>query len=340
MKSKTLFIMGLSFWMVSWVARTSLFAAESGPVHAIDATWGGHESLQSCAPCHGDRIKPETTQSTQSVELLAPIPELCSRCHKEFAVLDGWVHGPVTTGDCLLCHVSHQSRYPSLLKQPVTVLCAQCHDNESLQQINVHAGQRGSQCLTCHDGHNSPGRMLLTPSYLSSDAGRAYLKENPFARPRATLVNQRESLHGLEGVEIVAEVENSPLFVRYGLTEAKVQSLVEQQLQVQGIPIVTREEPPPHTAWLHVSLLLMEMPSSRPTQSIDILTGSLRLSLQQTVELAPVKDQPRMCQATTWETGGIVIWRTLRVHEGLQQAIEALVGQFGSDYQKANPAAP
>jgi len=88
--------------------------------------------------------------------------EVCQECHAgtqdEFAMM----HGPVSVGACLWCHVPHQSAYAHLLKRPERETCTQCHRSELLNHevVAEHADEtRG--CLECHVGHGSDARYLL-----------------------------------------------------------------------------------------------------------------------------------------------------------------------------------
>ena len=83
----------------------------------------------------------------------------------------------------------------------------------------------------------------------------------------------------------------------------------------------------------------MEVPSQRRSGPADALSGSLNIFLRQTVELLGTAEdgKRRLCTATTWDTGGIVIWGASQIEEGLEKAVEVLVGQFSNDYLGANP---
>ncbi|MHC4436213.1 MAG: cytochrome c3 family protein, partial [Planctomycetota bacterium] len=88
------------------------------------------------------------------------------------ATPDGWVHGPVATGTCLLCHESHKTENKSLLRKPVPELCYQCHSTDSLKSVANHSDKSYQNCSVCHEGHVSPGRMLLKQDFLKTDAGQ------------------------------------------------------------------------------------------------------------------------------------------------------------------------
>ncbi|MHC4205828.1 MAG: outer membrane protein assembly factor BamB family protein, partial [Planctomycetota bacterium] len=134
-----------------------------------EGTWGLHEPLKNCVSCHGDRSEKATADRP---ELVAPVPKLCYGCHKEFLTPDGWVHGPVATGTCLLCHESHKTENKSLLRKPVPELCYQCHSTDSLKSVANHSDKSYQNCSVCHEGHVSPGRMLLKQDFLKTDAGQ------------------------------------------------------------------------------------------------------------------------------------------------------------------------
>ena len=181
--------------------------------------------------------------------------------------------------------------------------------------------------------------MLLKQDFLMTDAGLDYLSKNPSARQQSTFVDHLGSLSGLSGITVVAVVEESDLFKRYGLTEDAVKTKVEKQLRRNGVRVIDRKERIVRQSWLYVNLRLMEVPSRNSFERADALSGSLNIFLRQKVELpgTPGDSKRRFCTATTWDTGGIVIWGTTQVEEGLNETIEVLVEKFSKDYQQANP---
>jgi predicted CXXCH cytochrome family protein len=302
------------------------------------ATWGRHEPLENCVPCHGEQ--PEHGSPDKS-GLVAPVPGLCYLCHEDYAALDGWVHGPVAAGECLLCHEPHKANNKFLLSKPAPDLCYQCHETKRLQLVANHLDDSYAQCNDCHEGHTSSRRMLLKQDFLKTDAGLAYVRQSASARWRPTFVDRRGSLSGLPGVKVVPVIDGSDLFARYGLTEDFVRTKVELQLRQNGVKVLRPDERAGHQSSLYVYLRLMEVPSQHRSGRVDALSGSLNIFLRQTVELlgAPEEGKRRLCTATTWDTGGIVIWGTSQIEEGLEKAVEVLVGQFSNDYLDANPKA-
>jgi len=300
------------------------------------AAWGLHEPLKDCVSCHGDLWE---QASMDQPNLVAPVPKLCFKCHKDYISLDGWVHGPVATGKCLLCHEPHKTDNKSLLSKPIPELCYQCHGAKMLQLVANHTDESYKNCNDCHDGHTSSGRMLLKQDFLNSEAGLDYINKNPSIQPQSVFVDRSGSLNGLRGVKVVPVVEQSDLFKHYGLTEDAVKTKVERQLRLNGIRVIDRKEPILRQSWLYVRLRLMEVPSRHSFERVDALSGSLNIFLRQKVELlsAPGDNKKRFCTATTWDTGGIVIWGTTQVEEGLNETIEVLVGKFSKDYLDANP---
>jgi len=181
--------------------------------------------------------------------------------------------------------------------------------------------------------------MLLKQDFLDTDAGLDYISKNPSIRPQTMFVDHRGSLSGLRGVTVVAVVEQSDLFKRYGLTEDAIKTKVETQLRQNGVRVIEPEERIVRQSWLYVYLRLMEVPSRYDIKQVDVLSGSLNIFLRQKVELlsVPGDNKRRFCTATTWDTGGIVIWGTTQVEEGLDNTIKVLVERFSKDYLDANP---
>jgi predicted CXXCH cytochrome family protein len=124
-------------------------------------SWSVHEPVKDCTQCHGR--EPRRGFSSK-VYLVAEVPQLCYQCHSKFLALEGWVHGPVAAGECLLCHNPHRTRTESLLRRPVPELCYQCHETRAIHLIDKHDQPSHTHCTDCHDGHASVTKPLLRPA--------------------------------------------------------------------------------------------------------------------------------------------------------------------------------
>jgi predicted CXXCH cytochrome family protein len=153
----------------SSVAKDSKMVA-----NAPTTVWSIHEPVKDCTQCHGSRAQ---RGFSGKVQLVAEVPQLCYRCHKEFSTLEGWVHGPVATGACLLCHEPHKTKTEALLRKPVPDLCLQCHDTQAVRAVKGHADPSYTHCTDCHEGHAGATRNLLRPSFLEKPAGLEYQSE-------------------------------------------------------------------------------------------------------------------------------------------------------------------
>jgi predicted CXXCH cytochrome family protein len=302
------------------------------------ATWGLHEPHKNCVSCHGDKSE---QNPPDKMNLVAPVPKLCYVCHEKYVTPGGWMHGPVAAGECLLCHNPHKTNNESLLSKPIPELCYNCHELNALQLVANHSDESYAHCNVCHVGHISESRMLLKNYFLKADEGLVYISKDPSALSRSMYVDRRNSLSGLQGVEVVPVVDGSELFERYGVTEDLVRTEVERQLRRNGIKILNRTEQTTRQSSLQVYLRLMEVPSFRHPGRVDALSGSFNIFLQQTVELLPMPGdvKRKYCTATTWDTGAILIWGTSQIEDGLKEAVEVLVGRFNKDYLAANPKA-
>ena len=117
---------------------------------AAPSSWGhGPYAAKQCDACH---------QRPTNV-LVAPIDELCFRCH-EFPPGKQWVHGPLASGGCRVCHEPHSSGYPFLLVSGADSSCFQCHDEKVVASNKAHKDDT-TKCTTCHDAHMSDKRFLL-----------------------------------------------------------------------------------------------------------------------------------------------------------------------------------
>jgi len=133
-------------------ARIKRTEAGGGPNKApVLTAWGRHGpyAAKQCEACH----------QRPTNALVAPIDELCFRCH-EFRSDKQWVHGPLASGGCRVCHEPHSSRYPYLLVAETELFCFQCHDEKAVRAGEAHQGAT-EKCTTCHDAHMSDNRFLL-----------------------------------------------------------------------------------------------------------------------------------------------------------------------------------
>ncbi len=145
-------------------------AADKTPTGA----WRVHEPVKNCTACHGELRR---APSSRKVQLVAEVPKLCFTCHKEYSSLEAWVHGPVATGNCLLCHEPHKSKNESLLRKPVPELCYQCHEEQAIRVIKKHSEESYTHCIDCHEGHAGTTRGLLRQTFLDQPAGLEYRSE-------------------------------------------------------------------------------------------------------------------------------------------------------------------
>jgi len=110
----------------------------------------GPYAARLCNACH---------EAGATNALVAPRDQLCFRCH-EFPQDPRYVHGPVVSGGCLVCHDPHSSQYRALLVSESDRFCFRCHDPASVERIEGHA-DFAEDCTTCHDAHGSDNKYLL-----------------------------------------------------------------------------------------------------------------------------------------------------------------------------------
>ena len=124
--------------------------AGAAPSRKIVYAEHGPYAAKLCNACH---------QAGASNALVAPKDELCIRCH--VVNLDKtYVHGPLTSGGCLVCHDPHSSGNRFLLVSGSDSFCFRCHDPEAVRRISGHAETKGN-CTDCHDAHGSDSKYLL-----------------------------------------------------------------------------------------------------------------------------------------------------------------------------------
>jgi predicted CXXCH cytochrome family protein len=140
--------------------ESSVAPEEKTAVGAPVSNWHLHEPIKDCTTCHGNQPRRGTSRK---VQLVAQVPQLCYRCHDDSSASAGWVHGPVATGDCLLCHEPHRTRTEALLRKAAPDLCFLCHEPQAILAIQGHAEPSYGRCVDCHEAHASQGRNLLKP---------------------------------------------------------------------------------------------------------------------------------------------------------------------------------
>lgn len=110
-----------------------------------------------CRSCHIAERKP----------LKTTVPELCWECHEPPTEDKPWGHGPARAGDCLACHVGHETMLPALLAAEGKSLCYTCHRDSYIESISSHDGINLENCERCHLAHE--GGTVDMPAEDGSD---------------------------------------------------------------------------------------------------------------------------------------------------------------------------
>lgn len=93
-------------------------------------------------------------------KLIMPVEELCLNCH-DLNIRKKYIHGPVASGGCRVCHEPHGSGRAFLLVAEPTTFCFYCHDEAEVNTREVHASAAGTQCTVCHNPHSSDNNFML-----------------------------------------------------------------------------------------------------------------------------------------------------------------------------------
>jgi predicted CXXCH cytochrome family protein len=109
----------------------------------------GPYAAKLCSGCHqrGTNI------------LILPIEKLCLNCHI-IQMNKKYIHGPVASGGCKICHEPHGSSFPFLLVSEPQKFCFYCHKEKDVARNEVHAGITEG-CTDCHDAHMADNKNLL-----------------------------------------------------------------------------------------------------------------------------------------------------------------------------------
>lgn len=117
------------------------------------------EHKMVCSECHNAHGENGT-----GLMIATSIREKCTSCHAEKRGPFLWEHQPAAE-DCTLCHSTHGSNFPALLKKRPPLLCQECHAQAGHPSVSyngstiptVFLGVKG--CLNCHSnmhGSNHP----------------------------------------------------------------------------------------------------------------------------------------------------------------------------------------
>ena len=97
----------------------------------------------------------------------SPIKEgescVSAKCHNEMTKVR-YVHAPVATGACLICHTKIKEEPPFGLISTGVDLCWRCHKNQKLligQSKYLHKIVKDEGCIGCHNSHGSKTTKFL-----------------------------------------------------------------------------------------------------------------------------------------------------------------------------------
>ena len=125
-----------------------------------------------CETCHYQQqssgFKPKFEVEKES--------EVCFGCHeeiKEGIAKKKFIHAPVVSGRCTICHSTHASKHEFQLRNSTNQICLTCHDdkNDGNHPVVFHPFQnrkdprnpkRELNCTGCHNPHFSEFKSLLS----------------------------------------------------------------------------------------------------------------------------------------------------------------------------------
>jgi predicted CXXCH cytochrome family protein len=129
------------------------YKPRKGEVTASDsekqATQHGPYVAKLCEACH----------NRGNNTLVRPIEQLCANCH-DIQLNKKWIHGPLASGGCRVCHLPHTSPYRFLLVSDSRDFCFHCHSKSDVARNPAHEGV-DSGCISCHEPHMSDNMYLL-----------------------------------------------------------------------------------------------------------------------------------------------------------------------------------
>lgn len=87
--------------------------------------------------------------------------ESCNMCHESLVDKYKVIHGPVASGNCYQCHVSHKTGTEKLLLLSGHLLCFNCHNAGQILTGETHEGIEDSDCTDCHNPHGGEDRFMF-----------------------------------------------------------------------------------------------------------------------------------------------------------------------------------
>ncbi|NQU47329.1 MAG: hypothetical protein HQ519_01675 [Planctomycetes bacterium] len=145
----------------SSIPMTSEERANLLSVRVEEIVTSNHDPVEKklCTKCHVMKEN-ESGWPSDLPELIVPPDELCLRCHDR--PVGEYTHGPAAAGGCAICHQSHTSLYPHLLRNKrQEKLCRACHQEEVFLGFEKHKEYAEHDCIECHDPHASDHEYLL-----------------------------------------------------------------------------------------------------------------------------------------------------------------------------------
>ena len=109
-------------------------------------------SERACNKCH-DATVPDKLPQAQDV--------ICYSCHTNYQNTNAYVHGPVASGYCTVCHSPHFSKNKSLLSRAGQDVCLKCHIREDIMGTKAHAAIGSNNCTECHSPHGGGDHFLV-----------------------------------------------------------------------------------------------------------------------------------------------------------------------------------
>jgi len=134
-----------------WLAERQV---QVGPARKVGTEGSFHPPYKNkqCNDCH---------DFTKSGGLVAPRKELCFRCH-DTIIQGAYIHAPAASGECLNCHLPHDSPFASLLKEEKAKLCTSCHAEPRMaRSLHERAARAAIHCTDCHDPHAGTTKFFL-----------------------------------------------------------------------------------------------------------------------------------------------------------------------------------
>jgi len=161
-----------------FLLRTEKIEETCRGCHQTVGPRSGAMAQLDCAKCHDPHFSP----APGGFFLRRFGKQGCAECHVLQTEARPWVHGPVTTESCTVCHDAHgRPGSKRHVFRPIAQVCLKCHAEPDLSAVHRGKQSQGKECDSCHDPHAA---SAATDFFLRAKIRQAGVEGTAFRDPR------------------------------------------------------------------------------------------------------------------------------------------------------------